>query len=197
MVDRLINWGADATDARYQTRDSSPTGGDFVVANDTTGGGQLLIWDYTAGEWVYGGPVNMGGNDITNAGSVAATSLKATEGTVNGKEIPGYGKSTAGDLSLGDWETVSSDRPARLSLTGSISTDGTDNARMVVEIDESGGTTGDYSVVLVEANSTQGSGTFQQDSREVTLPPGASYRVYAESDPENTADFTLERVFEL
>lgn len=87
MVDRLINWGDDATDARYQTRDSDPTGGDFVVVNDTTGGGQLLIWDYSAGEWVYGGPVNMSGNDITNAGAISATSLGADETDITNLSI--------------------------------------------------------------------------------------------------------------
>jgi hypothetical protein len=127
---------------------------------------------------------------------VESPALEADDGTINGKDAIGVGQSTGGDTSLGDWENTGS-RPTILSMVGSISTDGTDNGRIAVQVDEDGGTTPDYQLTLVEANSTLGSGTFQQDSRQVILPSGSSYRVHADNDPENSANFTLERLFEL
>jgi len=76
-MDRTINWGDDAADARYRTQDTSSTGGDFVLAEDLDGGTVLLEYDYSASEWVSRGPVNLSGNDITNAGSITADSLEA------------------------------------------------------------------------------------------------------------------------
>jgi len=76
-MDRTINWGDDAADARYRTQDTSSTGGDFVVAEDLDGGTVLLEYDYSESEWVSRGAVNLSGNDITNAGSITADTLEA------------------------------------------------------------------------------------------------------------------------
>lgn len=78
MAERRINWGSDATDARYRTEDTGD-GADFVVAEDLDGGTLLLYWDDTAGEWKYGGPVNLQGADINSAGTVDAQTVNATE----------------------------------------------------------------------------------------------------------------------
>ena len=88
--DRIANWGESDSAARSQTGDTDPDGGDFIVVRDLTGGGQLLLWDYTVGEWKYGGPVNLQGNDITNAGTVSANTLTADEIPVDGQmEVDG------------------------------------------------------------------------------------------------------------
>jgi len=78
-MDRTINFGDDAADARYRIQDTSSTGGDFVLAEDLDGGTVLLEYDYSASEWVSRGPVNLDGNDITNAGSITADTLEAKE----------------------------------------------------------------------------------------------------------------------
>jgi len=81
MAERRILWGPTPTDAQYRTGD---TEGDtnFVVAEDTDAGTVLLEWDDTANEWVSRGPVNMSGNDITNAGAITSDSV-STGGVVN------------------------------------------------------------------------------------------------------------------
>ena len=77
MPDRTINFGDSETDARYRIQDTSSTGGDFVLAEDLDGGTVLLEYDYSAGEFVSRGSVNLSGNDITNAGSISADTLEA------------------------------------------------------------------------------------------------------------------------
>jgi len=78
-MDRTIHFGDDAADARYRIQDTSSTGGDLVLAEDLDGGTVLLEYDYSASEWVSRGPVNLDGNDITNAGSITADTLEATD----------------------------------------------------------------------------------------------------------------------
>jgi len=78
-MDGTINFGDDAADARYRMQDTSSTGGNFVLAEDLDGGTVLLEYDYSASEWVSRGPVNLDGNDITNAGSVSADTLEAAD----------------------------------------------------------------------------------------------------------------------
>lgn len=76
--ERRINFGADATDARYAIEDTGD-GANFVLARDTTGGTVLLEYDDSAGEWVNRGGVNMDGNDISNVGTVTANSVSTGE----------------------------------------------------------------------------------------------------------------------
>jgi hypothetical protein len=87
MPDRTINFGDDAADARYRIQDTSSTGGDLVLAEDLDGGTVLLEYDYSASEWVSRGPVNLNGNDITNAGSVSADTLEADSLTIGAGQL--------------------------------------------------------------------------------------------------------------
>ena len=70
MSDRTLNWGESEAAARYQTGDSDPDGGDFIVAKNTDNETVLLQFDNTAEQWVFAGDVDLGGNDVTNAGVV-------------------------------------------------------------------------------------------------------------------------------
>jgi len=83
-MDRTIHFGDDEADARYRIQDTSSTGGDLVLAEDLDGGTVLLEYDYSASEWVSRGPVNLSGNDITNAGSISADALEANGSTFRG-----------------------------------------------------------------------------------------------------------------
>lgn len=77
--DRRINFGADATDARYRIEDSGD-GANFILAEDLDGATVLLEWDDSAtpSEWVVRGPVNMGTNDLS-AGAIDATSVTTND----------------------------------------------------------------------------------------------------------------------
>jgi len=68
MSDRTLFWGETTDGARYQSGDSDPEGGDFIVAKNTDNDTVLLQWNQTATEWEFAGAVDMGGNDLTNAG---------------------------------------------------------------------------------------------------------------------------------
>jgi len=86
-MDRTIHFGDDEADARYRIQDTSSTGGDLVLAEDLDGGTVLLEYDYSASEWVSRGPVNLSGNDITNAGSISADALEADTAETNSQTI--------------------------------------------------------------------------------------------------------------
>jgi len=79
MPDRTIVWG-DPADAgtKYRTQDdASAGGGNFVIVEDLDGNTVLLQWNPTAGQFEYQGPVDMGGNDLSNVGAVTVDALEA------------------------------------------------------------------------------------------------------------------------
>lgn len=84
--ERRINFGADATDARYAIEDTG-NGANFILARDTTGGTVLLEYDDAAGEWVNRGGVDMDGNDISNVGTVNANSVSTDQATIEPEQI--------------------------------------------------------------------------------------------------------------
>jgi len=77
MPDRTINWGDSQLDAKYQTGDSDPTGGDFVVAQRADGSQVLLQWNDTAGQWESTGDVDLGGNNLNSVGTATVSALEA------------------------------------------------------------------------------------------------------------------------
>ena len=86
MPDRTIVWG-DPADAgtKYRTQDdASAGGGNFVVAEDLDGNTMLLQWNPTASQWEFGGPVDMGGNDLSNVGTASVTALEAGGLSIDG-----------------------------------------------------------------------------------------------------------------
>lgn len=48
MADRTLNWGESETDARYQTRDADPAGGDFELVRDLDNATLALLYNFTA-----------------------------------------------------------------------------------------------------------------------------------------------------
>jgi len=77
MPDRTVNWGGSQLDAKYQTGDSDPAGGDFVVAQRADGSQVLLQWNDTAGQWESTGDVDLGGNNLNSVGTAMVSALKA------------------------------------------------------------------------------------------------------------------------
>ena len=75
MSDRTLNWGESEAAARYQTGDSDPDGGDFIVAKNTDNETVLLQFDNTAEQWVFAGDVDLGGNDLQSIGLVETGAL--------------------------------------------------------------------------------------------------------------------------
>jgi hypothetical protein len=72
--ERRINFGADATDAKWRTEHDTANS-KFILAEDLDGSTVLLEYDETASEWVARGPVNLDGNDLSNVGTVSASAV--------------------------------------------------------------------------------------------------------------------------
>jgi hypothetical protein len=80
MPNRTIDWGGD--DSPYETYVDRDGNGRVVLAEDTSGATVLLEWNESAGEWQYGGPVNMDGSDIQDVGELSSASV-STEDALN------------------------------------------------------------------------------------------------------------------
>jgi len=86
MPDRTINWGDSQLAAKYQSGDSDPAGGDFVVAQRADGSQVLLQWNDTAGQWESTGDVDLGGNDLNSVGAATVGTLEATN-AITGNDL--------------------------------------------------------------------------------------------------------------
>ena len=98
--ERRINFGADATAARYRIEDTGD-GANFVVAEDLDGGTVLLEYDdsRTPSEWVVRGPVDLDGNDLS-AGAINATSV-TTDALASGNlQVDGEPLETADEINF-------------------------------------------------------------------------------------------------
>ena len=86
------------------------------------------------------------------------------------------------NLSFGVWRKPSDNRPVDVQLNITAVSDGNDNGYVTIEVDESGGTNTDYTLVGAHADG----GIGEHDQIETTLlilPRGAQYRVVNETDP--------------
>jgi len=133
--------------------------------------------------------------DLVITDSTGAKVARHEQGS--GEKIAGVSKSTGGDLSFGDYEQVSADRPAIVLMQGTASTDGSTDAEINISVDESGGTVVDYTIPLARASATLTSGSLITSTATLLLPAGAQYRVENTADPNNINSFSIERVFEL
>ena len=127
-----------------------------------------------------------------------SVSIEQATVTPSDKDILGVpDNATTGDLSFGDWETHSADRPAFLSLQAEVETDGSTNGRVVIKIDYSGGTSPDTFEIVSDADPSLGAGKIVADGRAFLLPAGASVLVDNVSDPNNNNSFSIEQIFVL
>lgn len=187
--ERRINWGTDATDATYRTGDDD-TNNRFIVAEDLDGGTVLLEWDESAnsgaGGWVSRGAVDLDGNDLSGVGTLTSTAVNTDSGTVNGDTMVGFPTSTQTvSTSFGTWTTADANRPTLLVIEVIAVTDGSSDGIIDMDVDESGGTTNDYRVLLAKCISERSSGDDRRSTVMVPLPAGASFKIRNFSDPNN------------
>jgi len=125
------------------------------------------------------------------------TALSAVSGSVNGDEMVGFpGTSSSAGLSFGSWTTVDSNRPVWLLLSVIAQTDGSTDASVYIDIDESGGTTADYSQ-QARAEAGVGPGSVSILTATFPLPIGASVQVRNNNDPNGGNSIAIDRVFQL
>lgn len=90
---------------------------------------------------------------------------------------------TALSPTLGSWDTADSTRPVWLEVNATVETDGASAGHVVIDVDEDGGTTADYSVNVAFVASDNATGTQDKGYAKVYLPKGAQYQVRSVSDP--------------
>jgi len=116
---------------RYRLVDSN---GDVVGSLHAETDGTLRLQEGTSG--------NDNEASLQTDGTWDVPAVSTEQATIDGKEgMAMPATSTSGDLSFGDWEQASADRPATVVIRAEVVTDGSDFGIMSIEVDESGGTT--------------------------------------------------------
>lgn len=125
------------------------------------------------------------GNDLSDT-SGPGTIYDATAGAIatgvldNAVQDPGT--TTGISPSFGTWTQVSASRPAWIEAEVLPQTDGSSDGVITIEVDESGGTTADYTWTA-RILSTHASGATREEYRKVYLPAGAQFRIVNSADP--------------
>jgi hypothetical protein len=102
--------------------------------------------------------------------------------------------STEPGLSFGTWRQASSSNDAIAIVGVYVVTDGSNIGRADIKVDESGGTSADYTY-YVRADTDGGSGFSNEATFTLPLPAGAQYRVVNASDPTGGNIFRPVREF--
>jgi len=84
---------------------------------------------------------------------------------------------------FGTYTQVSSTAPALLTCRVTTKTDGSTSGSVRLDIDESGGTTADYSYIVSFAGLNLGSNAVTNGIVTVSLPAGAQFRIRNSADP--------------
>lgn len=98
-------------------------------------------------------------------------------------EIGLDGTTTAPAPGFGTWTTADANRPAEIEVDATAQTDGTSRGEVVVDVDESGGTTADYSLTVAYIDPDNATGAQDKDALTAYIPAGAQYQVRNASDP--------------
>jgi len=106
-------------------------------------------------------------------------------------------QSTSPSLSFNSWRTPSASRPTLVTLSVVVRTDGTNDGIIAVRVDESGGTTFDYSYIIGRAGDGLGANGSAEATSTFFVPPNAAYVVSNDNDPIGLNAITAAREFTL
>jgi hypothetical protein len=97
---------------------------------------------------------------------------------------------------FGTWRQASADTPVLVSVAATAETDGTSAGEVVLDVDEDGDGTADYTLALVDVVADHAAGTaFADTIASLYLSAGAQYQVRNVSDPN--ANNSLDTVREV
>lgn len=123
-----------------------------------------------------------------SAGRFKATNPTSAQdvATLNWVALDAVSTSSDPALAFDTWRTPNNNRAVVVVVQVLVETNGSVNGIVFLDVDESGGTTADYSL---EAHSDEinGSGAENYETLTTIIPPGGSYRINNSSDP-NTAN---------
>lgn len=133
------------------------------------------------------------------ASEIDAQSVDAGEGTIDGgDEIPGIPPtSSENNPNFGEWIQVSSGRPSLIEIRCGVETDGSTRGEILIDVDESGGTSADYNFPLAWADPNLGDGGREYSGTTFLLPPGAQYQIRTSQDPNNNNEINAVHEFDL
>jgi len=94
-----------------------------------------------------------------------------------------FGVSIKPSLALNTYRNPSTERPVLVQLNAVAETDGASFSAVNLQVDESGGTSFDYTVLCAAASNTLGAGAKINASATALIPPGGSYQAVNIADP--------------
>ncbi|MFB6237524.1 MAG: hypothetical protein ABEH81_04050 [Halopenitus sp.] len=112
-----------------------------------------------------------------------------------GRILNDPGTTTGVAPGFGTWRQVDADRSALLTVEATAETDGTSAGEVLLDVDESGGTTADYTLTIALSDADNAAGVALADAlASLYLPAGAQYQIRNASDPNanNTIDAVRE-----
>lgn len=113
-------------------------------------------------------------------------SVRADSAELGGNEVPAMpGSSSKPSISNDSWRQPNSSRPVELLVMGTAETDGTDDGKVNVMVDEDGGTSANYTATVSDVPADNSAGTSEDGALTVPLPPGAQYKVVWQGDDPN------------
>lgn len=129
--------------------------------------------------------------------ALPTTNAAIRERYEEGHLLTDVGPTSAATPGFGTWRQVDADNSALLTVEATASTDGTSKGEVVLDVDESGGTTADYTLTVALADPDNAAGVALADTlASLLLPAGAQYQIRNSSDPNaaNTIDVVREVV---
>jgi hypothetical protein len=98
----------------------------------------------------------------------------------------GFGPTSDFSISFDTWTEVDASNPAFVFITCAASTDGNGDADIFLRVDESGGTTADYTYEVVAADAGLGAGGTNRATISVLVPAGGQILVDNLNNPNSS-----------
>jgi len=102
-----------------------------------------------------------------------------------GNSIGGFGASTALSPGFGSFFTPLPDSSGTVLIEAEAQTDGNRNGTVLIDVDDSGGTTADYELTGAFADNDFPADTNNINTHSIPLTAGASVRIRNQDDPNN------------
>jgi len=138
------------------------------LSTPSTGGGAPKDAEYVTGS---------SNSELSNETVVSPAGDILTSGS--------FGNTVSLSPGFGTFTQVSADHPSLLFGQVNVQTDGTSSGSIEVAVDESGGTTADYTIVAGTLNGNHSPGAVSVFQFHLPLPAGAQFKVINDSDPNN------------
>lgn len=122
----------------------------------------------------YSAPATAGSVRLTQDGDVQVADKTALRGATKSSVSPGFGS----------WQQPDADRSVLVLVEARAETDGTSKGSVILEVDDSGGTSAD-DTFTVSSQAPTTAGDNNEGSAAALVPAGGQYQINNNSDPNN------------